>query len=543
VHELGHFIFARLFNVRCDVFSLGFGPKIFRKKIGETEYCLSVVPLGGYVKLLGQDPNEQIPQDQIHRTLNYQDPWKRFLVYFGGPLFNFIFALFIFVVLMILGDPYIPSKIEYVAPNTKAYELGFRSQDQIVSINHTPVNKLEEVMNMIGQSLNKEILIRVKRGESFKDIYATPTPTLGMSIYGEMTTIGTIEGLFTPLKYPVIAVTSDKSLAAKANLKTGNVIISFNDKEVHSFEELEAMIDEALNSKNKLTSWKFGILSYTLDDWKNDKKIDVKLSPDKIVELPARRLQELGIESTEMIVQGVLKNSPAETAGIKTGDRILSINGEKLQSFSAFKDKVQELGQKNQKIKITIEREGKNLTFDLTPIVQERKGMIGESQKQFLIGVYPLFVQAEPKMLIERIYNPFILAKESWARSIDITIQTMVSIKKLLFREVPMQALGGPLMIGKIAGDSFERGLAHFLKVMALISISLCVFNLIPIPILDGGYILLLLFEVLRGKPISIRQSELVQQVGVTLILLLLVIVMFNDISRVGIPALTKIFE
>src|SRR5579883_2941606 len=106
-----------------------------------------------------------------------------------------------------------------------------------------------------------------------------------------------------------------------------------------------------------------------------------------------------------------------------------------------------------------------------------------------------------------------------------------------------MGTLGGPILIGKLAGDSMLRGLAQFLKVMAMISISLAIFNILPVPVLDGGHIFLLLVEVIRGKPITMRQTEMVQQVVLSLIVLLLVVVLFNDISRVGIPALRNMFQ
>src|SRR3954463_7792963 len=106
VHEFGHFIFAKLFNVRVDTFSMGFGPKFLKKKWGETEYCLSVVPLGGYVKLYGQDPSEAIEPKFRNRALNNLDAWKRFLVFVAGPLFNFLFAIFIFAMMLVIGEPH-----------------------------------------------------------------------------------------------------------------------------------------------------------------------------------------------------------------------------------------------------------------------------------------------------------------------------------------------------------------------------------------------------------------------------------------------------
>src|SRR5258708_7115740 len=126
VHEFGHFIFAKLFNVRVDTFSMGFGPKLLKKRWGETEYAISAVPLGGYVKLFGQDPTEQVAPQLRHRSLNHLEPWKRFLVFIAGPLFNFLFAIFVFALMLILGEPHLAPVVTRVVPGTQAQMAGFK---------------------------------------------------------------------------------------------------------------------------------------------------------------------------------------------------------------------------------------------------------------------------------------------------------------------------------------------------------------------------------------------------------------------------------
>ncbi|MBI2604582.1 MAG: RIP metalloprotease RseP [Deltaproteobacteria bacterium] len=546
VHEFGHFLFAKLFNVRVDTFSMGFGPKIYRRKKGETEYCLSAIPLGGYVKLLGQDPNEEVPKDQEHRMLSKQEPWKRFLVFMAGPLFNFLFAVVIFGTILLVGEPHVASIVERVTPGSQAYQAGFRSSDLITAVGSRVVNKFDEVQDIVSESSGKELVFRVKRKDGFHELRAIPRPTSGFSVYGEVTEVGRIDGLFAFGRYTAIGVSDPRSPAAKAELKTGDEIVTFNGAPVKSFEALSERVDEELSKtgdSKKGTVFTFGVVPHAIAYWQFDRRPSPIQAATREVKLPARKLGELGIYSSELFVASAVKGSPAEAVGLLPGDRLVALDDYALPSFNDLRDQVQAAGEKSGKFVLRFERLGKILSREITPTANEVKDALGRDIKQYLIGVYPLFAPSEPQTFVERSFNPLTITVEAWSRALDLTSKTIISLKKLITRQVSMGTLGGPLLIGKLAGDSLGRGLAHFLKMMALISISLAVFNILPVPILDGGHIFLLLVEVVRGKPISVRQSEVVQQLGLTLILLLLVVVMFNDISRVGLPAIRRMFE
>lgn len=539
VHEFGHFIFAKLFNVRVDTFSMGFGPKIFRRKWGETEYCLSIVPLGGYVKLFGQDPTETVTPELKNRSLNSQEAWKRFLIFFAGPLFNFIFAVFVFALMLVLGEPHIGPVIARVTPGTQAAVAGFHSGDVITSVNRNVITNFDDVSRIIDESPNKELSFRVKRQGVQKVVKVVPRPAPGLSIYGESIEIGVIDGLSPIGRAAVVGVSDPESIAAKAGLKTGDQIVGLNSISVKSFEDLLPMVQKAIQkSKKELT---FHVVPYDLQKWVNERTVSKNMKESKEYKLPARSLESLGIYSSELFIASTVKDSPAEKAGLQPGDRLVSINGKNLIAFEQLREAVKEAGENGAALKVIAEREGERIPLELTPIAHEIDAE--QNIKQFMIGVVPLFVQAEPELFIERIFNPFKLTSEAWYRAIDLSFKTLISIKKLFLRQVSMSSLGGPILIGKLAGDSMSRGYAAFLRVMAIISISLAIFNILPIPILDGGHIFLLLIEVLRGKPISMRQTEFVQQIGLSLIVLLLVVVLFNDISRVGLPALRQMLQ
>ncbi len=546
VHEFGHYLFAKIFNVRVDVFSMGFGPKIFKKQWGETEYCLSIVPLGGYVKLFGQDPNEPIPPELKERALNNQEAWKRFLVFIGGPLFNFLFAIFVFALMMLIGEQHLTSTIGRVVPGTQAEVAGFRSGDVVTAVNRAVVTRYDEVYNAIAESPNKEINFRVRRDGRLHEVKALPRPTKGMNIYGEVKEMGEIEGLSPLGRHTVIGISDVNSAAAKQGLKTGDEILTINGKLVRSFEEIEAKVNQLVQSGAK--ELVFGVVAHEAGFWSPEKLPSAQTEKTVDYKFPAKKLNELGIHSSELFVSSVIKGSPAEIAGVAAGDRLVSIEGKTLHSFSELRTRLQEFGEsKSADLTLAIERivDGKTLRFQksLTPSVSESKDAAGKETKQYLIGVYPLYIQAEPDFVVERVLNPLTLTAQAWLRALDLSGKTVVSLKKLFFREVSVGTLGGPIMIGKLAGDSMSRGISQFLKAMALISISLAIFNMLPVPILDGGHIFLLGVEVIRGKPISMKQTEFVQQIGLSLIVLLLVVVLFNDFTKVGIPAIRNMFQ
>ncbi len=547
IHEFGHFLFAKLFNVRVDVFSLGFGPKLLAKQWGETQYCISAIPLGGYVKLYGQDPTEVVDQSTKDRALNNQESWKRFLVFVAGPLFNFLFAIFIFAFILVLGEPHISPVIQRVIPGSQAQLAGFREGAVITAINRKIVNKLEEVLQTISESPSKELTFRMKQHGQLREIKSTPQPKPGLSIYGESLEVGEIEGLYPFGRHTVIGVSNPKSIAAKLNLKTGDEVVTINGQALKSYEAFETKAKEIIEQakiKKKQTALILGVIPHEINYWTTLPRVGASASQTpKEVHIPLKNLDEIGIFSSELFILSTIKDSPIEKAGLLPGDKLITVEGIALPSFQTLKELVQKAGATKGKFELTYERHGKTHKAEIVPTVQNGKDITGKEVKQYLMGVYPLFVQNEPEMFLERIFNPFTITIEAWARALDLSVKTFVSLKKLAFREVSVGTLGGPILIGKFAGDSMARGLAHFLKAMALISISLAIFNILPIPILDGGHVFLLLIEVIRGKPMSIKSNEVIQQVGLTLIMLLLVVVLFNDISKVGIPALKQMFQ
>jgi len=222
VHELGHFILAKRLGVKILKFSLGFGPKLIGKKIGETEYQIAVFPLGGFVKPLGEDPHEEIKTEEYHRSYWAQPIWKRALIIVAGPFFNFFLAVVLFSTINLFGIPYYPAVIGGVSPGFPAEQAGLKKGDTILSIDGEEVPRWDDVSKIIRNSNGKELLLKVKRDHETLDIHVIPKPSTQKNIFGEETSVFVI-GITQPDEVLVEKV-SPFEAAGKGLSQTWSVI-------------------------------------------------------------------------------------------------------------------------------------------------------------------------------------------------------------------------------------------------------------------------------------------------------------------------------
>lgn len=521
IHEFGHFLFARLFNVRADAFSVGFGPVLFEKQIGETSWRLSLIPLGGYVKLLGEDPTEKLPPELVNRSLGSQAKWKRFFIFAGGPLFNFAWAAIVYGILFIIGEEQLTTRIGRVLPESTAEKAGLKSGDVILTAQGKPVKWYTELAQILDSNINSEIAIEVRRKKenSSTETLSLKVPTQqapGFSVYGEEKHIGTIDGISEFPRGLALAITEPGSPGARAEIKTGDQAESFNGVKLEDYEHLETLYQNLAPGS----------------------AFSLALNTGKTVNFtkPARSENslgtDLGLHSTELLIESVVGGSPAETSGIKSGDRIYAVDGVVLKSFFQLRALIQKAGEENRNALVQVIRNGDLKTFSILPKGNSEKDALLRSVTSFTIGVAPMRNFAMSNFAIERTLNPISLVYKAIERMIVMSARNFISIKKMFTGDVSMKQLGGPILIGKIAGESLNRGWRAFLATMAILSIGLGVLNILPVPVLDGGHILLLGIEAIRRKPLTLKQIELAHKTGFALIALLMVIVFKNDISR-----------
>ena len=183
IHEFGHFIVAKRMGVKVEKFSLGFGPKVFGRQIGETEYVISALPLGGYVKLLGEDPSEELPPEDLNRSYSNLPPYKKFLIIFFGPFFNFVLAAVIFTIIFMAGRPVLKPVIGGVMKGRPAVKAGLKKGDIITSINGIKVNSWAGLSKYIEKFGNNTITLGVKENNIFKKVKLKPELVPGLNIY------------------------------------------------------------------------------------------------------------------------------------------------------------------------------------------------------------------------------------------------------------------------------------------------------------------------------------------------------------------------
>ncbi len=538
IHEFGHFIFAKWCGIRVDTFSIGFGPKLFSKKRGETEYVLSLVPLGGFVKIYGQDPEElaKDPNPQPTRAFSEKGLLQKISVLAGGPVFNYFLAVFIFSLLAMAGVQKLPALATRVVYGTAAYQAGLRSGDVIKTVNEKSMHDFEAIDHEIAISADKQIPFNVERDGkalSFRlPIHRQSLADAG----GDSSQAGQLDGLEPFGREAVFAVSGANQAWG---IQNGDKLLRFNGAEISSWEDLEAVVEANLNSLPSK-------IPFTVE--RANQKLDL-LSPDisTMVKTPdwnaARFLEANELFNGELFVGEVVKGSPADKAGIKKGDHLLAVNSIRIYSFESLRSTIQTSGESAAKaaknldnaVVLNIVRDGKLQNINSGVSATKNKDPLGQSFMAYTIGIVSAGKAQLPKsVFLERTFNPFKALYIGVGEAAKHTAQTVVGLKKLATGEASMKSMGGPIMIGKLAGETLSsRGWREFLQIMAIISISLGVFNLLPVPVLDGGYIILAIVESIRGRPISQNITQAFLKVGLSLILILMVFAFYNDITRV----------
>lgn len=338
IHELGHFIFAKAFGVGVEKFSLGFGPKLFGKKVGETEYLLSALPLGGYVKMVGEGEDAEPAPEDLERSFGHKPPLQRILIVAAGPVFNLIFAYLIFIVLFMVGVPSVTTKVGEVVPGRPAARAGILAGDRITAINGKKVARWDDFAGIIAKGKLDPMVLDVVRGQAA-------------------------------------------------------------------------------------------------------------------------------------------------------------------------------------------------LKFTLTPESRTIKNILGDTVTQPIVGVV-----ASGDAVIDH-FPPGEAIVRGSAQCWTVVKLTVLSLVRLVERAIPLDTIGGPIMIVKMAGQQAAAGGVSFLAFMALLSVNLGVLNLLPVPILDGGHLAFFLIELVIGRPVNKRTREIAQQVGLVLLVSLMMLAFYNDIARMFVKA------
>ncbi len=431
VHEYGHYIVGRLTGMKVLRFSIGFGKPIWTHIGGQdrTEYCISAIPLGGYVRFL--DTREgPIPEADEGRAFNQRPVPQRIAVLLAGPAANFLFAIFAYWALFLYGIPTLVPAVGQVEPGSYAAQAGLEQGDRIVAV-------------------------------------------------GDVDTA---------------------------------------DWESALVEMLDQMVSE-------------GRVPLTLeaeDGWRRDVTIDVGSDARRLTE-PGMLFEGLGFlpfgaGDLPADIGRVEDDGPAKTAGLQPGDRIVGLDGLPILDFADLVNAVQ--SRANKTVAVDYLRDGQRLSTTL--VVQEQlvdgevRGRLGVAHSGDFSDFY-----------YQRRYGPADSLTQAMARTWSSTVFTLRMLGRMVTGDVSIKNISGPINIAQYAGESAQRGLDYFLGFLAIVSISLGVLNLLPIPVLDGGQIVYQSIEGLKGSPLSERTQIMGQQIGIFALILLMSFAFYNDLARI----------
>ena len=415
VHELGHFLAARRHGVRVLVFSLGFGPKILKVKRGDTEYCVSAVPLGGYVKMAGEnpeDPRSGQPDEFLSKT-----KWQRFQILFAGPAMNILLAVVV-----------------------TAFVLGIQGVRQ--------------------------------------PVYFDQPALIGSVITG--------------------------SPAEKAGIQRGDRVVTISGDQIGTWKDLELAI--GLRRPNR-------DMSVTV--LRNGQNVTMNVVP---VAEGRYEVSDIGVlPDANPIITRVLSGDQAEKAGLKAGDIILAVNGERMATRMQLIDVISRSA--NKTIQVTVRRDGGETTVTATPDQRGSRGWLGvelsEPTKSFTPG-------------------PFEAIKLSVEHNIESSGIIFRTLGGLFTGETSVRQLQGPVGIAQLSGESAQEGFITLLSLMAMLSINLGILNLMPVPVLDGGHILIMALEGIARRDFSMQVKEKMLLAGFVVLMMLMVTVIYNDLTRIS---------
>jgi len=522
-HELGHLLAAKLVNVKVLRFSLGFGKPLARIRIGETEYCLAPIPLGGYVKLLGHGADEEIPPQEASRALRNKPLWARFFVLGAGPVVNLALPLLLYFAFFLSHSVVGPPVVGTVLDDSAAAAAEIQAGDRVVEIDGDDVNSWHDMQTRVRVAPERELRLQIERDGVHFDRFVTPRRSVTHDALGESHTIGLL-GVYPWIYAPQIGIADPTSPAFEEGLRTGDIITSINGEPIRTVEQLERELAKTRDTSLRLTFLRGKPARAEIGTFLWFESAHAKLLPR------AETKFSTGILPANTFIRSVEPSSPAARAGLSPGDRILSVDGRSISRWETLATILDRQGEAPVELRVRSLGEAPRIV-KLTQETRSWRDVYRQDHSYLWFGANPYQSRALPPA--EPIRGRFTYAARA---SLDETLSLLrmmwTSLRQLVTLQRSVDELSSVIGIFNIAGTAAERGPGEFLLLMALISMNLGFVNLLPIPILDGGHLMFFTIEAVRRRPLSQRAREITSAVGLIIILTLLLIALRNDVIR-----------
>ncbi|MBI2895213.1 MAG: RIP metalloprotease RseP [Deltaproteobacteria bacterium] len=528
VHELGHFAWAKIFRVKVLKFSLGFGPKLLSVRRGETEYVVAMVPLGGFVRMLGEDPNEVVgPQDE-GRAFHQQPLWRRFVIVFAGPAMNLAFPLLLlFVVFLSYSELPAPS-VGRVIPGMPAAAAGLEPGDRIREIDGAPVASFDELQRIVSEGIGRELVLEVEReGEDApRRIRVRPRTQIDRKALGITERVGRI-GVVAYSPAAVVGIADPRGPAAAAGLETFDLVTSVDERPIRHWPDFERTLERTRGEPIRLSYLRGRPVNLGFATIEALAPGEARIVPDPALEGP----RSVGLELAEMYVATIDPGSPEYRMGLRRGDRIDEVDGKKVVLWrEQLADWLVASSDRTHRVEFT--RAGRPLEGSFKMHRESRYDEeAGREVRKYVFHTANWI----PTRMDDPVPNEDRLAfaaRNAFHQTGEVIHFMLTGLLRMAQGRLSFKTVGGPMMLYDIAGQAAERGALDFLFVMALISINLGILNLLPIPVLDGGHLLFIAVESLTRRPVSLRTREIASMVGLSMLVLLMVFAFKNDIER-----------
>jgi len=536
VHELGHFVAAKACGIYCKRFSLGMPPRLFGIKLGETDYCVGAVPFGGYVKMAGQEDapltEEERQKEYGHvpagRWLSNKPIWQRFVVFAMGPLMNLVLAI-VAATGAEVPEMQVDNRIGVVSPESAAAQapmyrvegglvkvdtnfspetVGWETGDRILSIDGNEVSNIVDAEMTAALSKGKRLRVEIERIEPDGRVcrYLSPVEPR-VSSDEELARFG-----IEPFETAVVTGVAEDMPAYEHGIRLGDIITRANGRLVDrsTFVKMVEAVPEGETLELGIQRGA-GAIAMTLRPQTVGRFLDVRFVPS------------IGFEDAGMdALPEVLAVAPevTEETGLQRKDVIVDINGQ-----PATLALLSEIERTHPGETVTLALRRPAVLFGL---LQEATT---ETVELPIASVRAIGVELSSKTVFHRV-PPILVIPEAFRRAYHDFALVMKTLAMLVTGGVSPKSLGGPVMIYQATTRAAQAGYWLFVRMTAFISVNLFVFNLLPLPILDGGQILLLSIEGVRRKPVNIKAVERFQQIGLVLIIGLMFYVTYNDVLR-----------
>ena len=527
-HELGHLIVGKALGVKAIRFSLGFGPRLWGFTLGETEYRISPIPLGGYVKFAGDNPLEELAPEDRGRGFLEQPPLKKAAVAFAGPFANFVLALVLLIGVNLPAHRDLASTIGFVKPGSPAALGGLEPGDRIASVDGAPVRGFLELQEMIRAHAGQPLRLSIVRDGQPRELTVTP------AVHEETNPVETVKsgriGIAANPRLAEIAVVgggdfADALPAARAGLRNLDLVVKLDGKPIASYEQLSKELGRLpAGASPRLDVLRPRPVATPAATPGVQDPISVQLPP-------AARPGEFGIVSAELTLAIVQPGSAAQEAGLQRGDRIVSVDGHPALSWYDEAELFQAAAARP--VPLVIERDGKALPITVKQHLVQQRDDAGVRAMVPHLG-------ASPDPAIFSLEGEYITVRfgvaEAFRRGVRDTYEvvrtTVLGLQRIVTGRINSEAISGPLGIGVVAKKVATWGFLAFVSLIASISVNLGLLNLLPVPVLDGFHVLSAALEGVRRRPLSIRFREVANMVGLALLLVLMLVAFKNDAIR-----------